>query len=79
MVLKRRKDYDDALEDYAWKLLSEVSLSGVRFESVTACVSEAAGLQVEVDKYNIGQKECIYDSQAPGVASHRQRDCPAIH
>ncbi|XP_027077818.1 GDP-L-galactose phosphorylase 1-like [Coffea eugenioides] len=79
MVLKRRKDYDDASEDYAWKLLSEVSLSGVRFESVKACVSEAAGLQVEVDTYNIDQKECIYDSEAPQVASHMQRDCPAIH
>lgn len=34
IVLKRRKDYDLATEEYAWKLLAEVSLSHERFEKV---------------------------------------------
>ncbi|KAF3772245.1 GDP-L-galactose phosphorylase 1 [Nymphaea thermarum] len=35
MVLKRKKDYEDASEDYAW-LLAVVSLSEERFEEVKA-------------------------------------------
>lgn len=34
IVLKRRKDYDLATEEYAWKLLAEVSLPLERFEEV---------------------------------------------
>lgn len=43
MVLKRREDYDNVSEDYACKLLSEVSLSEERFEEVKGYVSQAAG------------------------------------
>jgi hypothetical protein len=44
IVLKRRKDYDLASEDYAWKLLAEVSLSHDRYEEVkTACLNAAFG------------------------------------
>ncbi|KAF3782972.1 GDP-L-galactose phosphorylase 2 [Nymphaea thermarum] len=41
MVLKRKKDYEDASEDYAWKLLAVVSLSEERFEEVKAYLLEA--------------------------------------
>ncbi|KAA8530656.1 hypothetical protein F0562_005410 [Nyssa sinensis] len=44
MVLKRRKDYDDASEEYAWRLLSEVSLSEERFQEVKAYLLGADGL-----------------------------------
>lgn len=47
MVLKRRKDYEDASEEYAQRLLSEVSLSEERFKEVKAYVLEALGLQEE--------------------------------
>ena len=44
IVLKRRKDYDLATEEYAWKLLAEVSLSHERFEEVkVACLTAAFG------------------------------------
>ncbi|XP_058107899.1 GDP-L-galactose phosphorylase 2-like isoform X1 [Magnolia sinica] len=43
MVLKRKKDYEEASEDYAWRLLAEVSLSEERFHEVKAYVLEAAG------------------------------------
>ncbi|CAH9066964.1 unnamed protein product [Cuscuta europaea] len=69
MVLKRREDYDDASEDYACKLLSEVSLSEDRFEEVKAFVSQAAGLHLDSDI------NCTYETHAPQVSRHLPKDC----
>lgn len=44
MVLKRKEDYEEATEDYAWRLLAEVSLSEDRFQEVKDCIFEATGL-----------------------------------
>ena len=38
MVLKRKKDYDEASDENAWKLLAEVSLSEERFKEVNALI-----------------------------------------
>ncbi|KAI3976992.1 hypothetical protein MKX01_008850 [Papaver californicum] len=43
IVLKRKNDYDDASENYAWRLLAEVSLSEERFQEVKTYIFEAAG------------------------------------
>ncbi|GLJ11278.1 hypothetical protein SUGI_0150220 [Cryptomeria japonica] len=43
MVLKRKEDFERASDDYAWRLLAEVSLSEERFEEVKAYILEAAG------------------------------------
>eukprot|EP00253_Pinus_taeda_P030284 PITA_30284 len=54
MVLKRKQDFDRASEDYAWKLLAEVSLSEERFEEVKAYILEAAAteeVQVEEEEH----------------------------
>lgn len=59
MVLKRREDYDNASEDYAWRLLSEVSLLEERFEEVKAYVSQAADLLLD--------SECSSGSQPWGM------------
>ncbi|CAI9110581.1 OLC1v1010633C2 [Oldenlandia corymbosa var. corymbosa] len=75
MVLKRRKDYDDASEERAWKLLSEVSLPEARFEKVKACVSTSAGIQLGPDNRSLDMKEGPYDSQTPPVASHLHQRC----
>lgn len=48
IVLKRKVDFDEASEAYAWKLLAEVSLSEERFQEIKAYVLEAIGLH-EVD------------------------------
>ncbi|OVA09751.1 hypothetical protein BVC80_9101g296 [Macleaya cordata] len=40
IVLKRKKDYEEASEENAWRLLAEVSLSEERFEEVKALVFE---------------------------------------
>lgn len=50
MVLKRKKDYEEASEEYAWRLLAEVSLSEARFEEVKAYIFEATGLESEEEK-----------------------------
>lgn len=68
LVLKRRKDFDDASEAYAWKLLSEVSLSEERFQEVKAYVVEAAGLcetDVELMYTNKGELVQNYESTTP--------------
>ncbi|KAK8527190.1 hypothetical protein V6N12_054414 [Hibiscus sabdariffa] len=41
MVLKRRKDYDEASDENAWRLLAEVSLSDERFREVNELIFEA--------------------------------------
>ncbi|KAK2987021.1 hypothetical protein RJ640_004747 [Escallonia rubra] len=41
MVLKRRKDYEEASDENAWRLLAEVSLSEERFQEVKAIIFEA--------------------------------------
>lgn len=58
IVLKRRLDYDLATEDYAWKLLAEVSLSHDRFEQVkAACVRAAFDSTIPLDTAN-GNNTC---------------------
>ncbi|KAL9383587.1 hypothetical protein Peur_023910 [Populus x canadensis] len=41
MVLKRKKDYEEASEENAWRLLAEVSLSEERFQEVNALIFKA--------------------------------------
>ncbi|KAI0496141.1 hypothetical protein KFK09_022448 [Dendrobium nobile] len=55
MVLKRRKDYDEASEEYAWRFLAEVSLSEERFEEVKSYILEAIGT-VEAEKDEMDSK-----------------------
>ena len=40
MVLKRKKDYEEASEENAWRLLAVVSLSEERFQEVCALIFE---------------------------------------
>lgn len=46
MVLKRKKDYEEASEENAWKLLAEASLSEERFLEVKALIFEAVSCRV---------------------------------
>lgn len=52
MVLKRRKDYEEASEDSAGRLLAEVSLSAERFQQVKGCIFDALGLVVVSEEEN---------------------------
>lgn len=75
IVLKRRKDFDDASEAYAWRLLSEVSLSEDRFQEVKACILEAAGLQEANVENTLNKEESLYKPPAGRAATHLPRDC----
>ncbi|CAI8596630.1 unnamed protein product [Vicia faba] len=49
MVLKRKKDFDEASEANAWRLLAEVSLSEARFKEVNDLILQAiASDEIEV-------------------------------
>ena len=69
IVLKRRKDFDDASEAYAWRLLAEVSLSEARFQEVK---------EANVEENNINEKESLYKPPARPAAPHLPRDC-SVH
>lgn len=63
MVLKRKKDFEEASEENAWRLLAEVSLSEERFQEVYAFISEAIathGLLEDSD----GKSESLEDADA---------------
>lgn len=73
IVLKRRKDFEEASEEYAWRLLSEVSVSEETFRDVKAYVLEAVGLQKpNLEENGIIQKE---DSLAKLPACSRSSPC----
>lgn len=77
MVLKRRKDYDEASEQYAWSLLAEVSLSEDRFEEVIRHIREAANLESKEEHTSV--EESRFDSNSPRVDAHLLQDCLVLH
>ncbi|CAM8937248.1 unnamed protein product [Rhodiola kirilowii] len=46
MVLKRKKDFEEASDENAWRLLAEVSLSEERFQEVNTLIFEALSCSV---------------------------------
>ncbi|KAF2295409.1 hypothetical protein GH714_032793 [Hevea brasiliensis] len=76
IVLKRRKDFEDASETSAWRLLAEVSLSEESFRQVKSYILEAAGFQ---EKSNTGEEDSIYDQLSPKPISHLPKNCVVIH
>lgn len=80
MVLKRKKDYEEASESYAWRLLAEVSLSEERFQEVKAYIFEATGL-VEAEDKEVGKKESEEAScqSTPVGPPHFPEGCLVLH
>ncbi|KAG1369975.1 GDP-L-galactose phosphorylase 2 [Cocos nucifera] len=75
MVLKRRKDYEEASEDYAWRVLAEVSLSEERFQEVKAYIFEATGLvEAEVEDMDADENKATYQSTTAS-ATHFSQGC----
>ncbi|RDX94392.1 GDP-L-galactose phosphorylase 1, partial [Mucuna pruriens] len=66
MVLKRKKDYDEASEANAWRLLAEVSLSEERFQEVTSLVFRA----IESVEMNVKPQQRL--EEVDGVSSSTQ-------
>lgn len=75
MVLKRKKDYDEASEENAWRLLAVVSLSKERFQEVTtlifetiACAEDASNEDVhETSKSLEDVKSTARPNMVPGT------------
>ncbi|GAB4827982.1 Phosphate metabolism transcription protein [Ancistrocladus abbreviatus] len=68
MVLKRKEDYKNASEEYAWKLLAEVSLSEERFKDIKADILHASGLQ----QSTMDEAALQVPQRTP---QHLQKDC----
>ncbi|CAK7324900.1 unnamed protein product [Dovyalis caffra] len=81
IVLKRRQDFEDASETYAWRLLAEVSLSKKRFQEVKADILEAAGFEeADIEENNRNHEgESIYEQPSPKAVAHLPQDCLVIH
>jgi len=77
MVLKRKQDFDRASEDYAWKLLAEVSLSEERFEEVKAYILEAATTW-EVQREEEEQADVV-DDEVPSYGSSKNNHNTPMH
>lgn len=63
MVLKRKKDFEEASEENAWRLLAEVSLSEERFQEVYAFISEAIAAHASLEDSD-GKSESLEDVDA---------------
>ena len=81
MVLKRKKDYEEASEENAWRLLAEVSLSEERYQEVNALIFEAIA---RGDDANGGVAESIIGEADAKPKSRGEVDainknsCPAM-
>ncbi|KAJ4766375.1 GDP-L-galactose phosphorylase 1 [Rhynchospora pubera] len=84
IVLKRRKDYDEASEASAWRLLAEVSLSEERFEEVKEYIFAAIGVveskfEVNNEEKQKAEEEAMLDGNMfEPVASHFQEGCLVV-
>lgn len=81
MVLKRKKDYDEASEGNAWRLLAEVSLSEERFQEVNELIFEAIGcgvLDVNVECVKEVDVDAVSSSAHPTVAVAGSKECVVL-
>ncbi|KAJ1389546.1 GDP-L-galactose phosphorylase [Sesbania bispinosa] len=73
MVLKRKKDYDEASEANAWRLLAEVSLSEERFQEVNALIFEAIALDELDDNLQcLPEGDAVNSNTYPAVVAGSQ-------
>ncbi|KAF5202806.1 Gdp-l-galactose phosphorylase [Thalictrum thalictroides] len=70
MVLKRKKDYEEASEENAWRLLAEVSLSEERFEEVKALMFEAIGCSYDGIDTDNNEAESEKEADASNDGAH---------
>ncbi|KAJ4842014.1 Phosphate metabolism transcription protein [Turnera subulata] len=81
MVLKRKKDYEEASEENAWSLLAEVSLSEERFQEVNALIFEAISYNADAsgdEAENLLQDADVKPKTHEGVDAINQRSCPTM-
>lgn len=76
MVLKRKKDFEEASEENAWRLLAEVSLSEERFQEVYAFISEAIAAHASLEDSD-GKSESLenVDNNPPCAMVTGTQEC----
>ena len=81
MVLKRKKDYDEASEGNAWRLLAEVSLSQERFQEVNDLIFEAIGCGEleDVNVESVKEVDAVSTSEHPTVVVAGSQECVILH
>ncbi|KAF8409605.1 hypothetical protein HHK36_005683 [Tetracentron sinense] len=94
MVLKRKKDYEEASEENAWRLLAEVSLSEERFQEVKTLIFEVIArgddgkgnnIQSSIDEADESETpQCPKEVGALKKGSHPtmvpgKQDCLVLH
>ncbi|KAI4306127.1 hypothetical protein L6164_029434 [Bauhinia variegata] len=73
MVLKRKKDYDEASEENAWRLLAEVSLSEERFLEVNALIFEViASDELDAQPPRLDEVDAATPSTHPSMVAGTQ-------
>ncbi|XP_008803683.2 GDP-L-galactose phosphorylase 1-like [Phoenix dactylifera] len=77
MVLKRKKDFEEASEAYAWRLLSEVSLSEERFRKVKAYIFDAISLVESEEEIDANENKGTL-LQASLLATHFDERCRVL-
>ncbi|XP_027340754.1 GDP-L-galactose phosphorylase 1-like [Abrus precatorius] len=79
MVLKRKKDYDEASEANARRLLAEVSLSEERFQEVIALIFQSiASAEMDVKPECLEEVDAISSSTKPTMVAGSQQ-CLVLH
>ncbi|KAJ7963758.1 GDP-L-galactose phosphorylase 1-like protein [Quillaja saponaria] len=74
MVLKRKKDYDEASEGNAWRLLAEVSLSEERFQEVNGLIFESIACdELDVKPESLDEIEAINPTSHPTMLAESQQ------
>ena len=76
MVLKRKKDYEEASDENAWRLLAEVSLSEERFQEVNALIFEAISSGGD-DESGSAAKDSL--KEEPGVTPQSLEEVDALN
>ncbi|KAJ1441337.1 hypothetical protein SESBI_01479 [Sesbania bispinosa] len=70
---ERKKDYDEASEANAWRLLAEVSLSEERFQEVNALIFQAiASVEMDVKSQCIEEVDAVSSSTQPAMVAGSQ-------
>lgn len=78
MVLKRKKDYEEASEANAWRLLAEVSLSEERFKEVSELIFEAIACTCGEQDEGVVARDMLEEEENANAVKQSAQSRPAM-
>lgn len=78
MVLKRKKDYEEASEANAWRLLAEVSLSEERFKEVSELIFEAIACTCGEQDEGVVVRDMLEEEENANAVKQSAQSRPAM-